>query len=168
MNVVTGIPKEKARAFSFALSKELSGDLSRSMIDKVEKLNQKLRGWAQFYRYTDFTAMVYSKIDSVVFWKLAKWLSRKYKCRIKPLLIKWFKKPAPGLSKTWVLFGKTDKGSLCGISLFRLVGSLKQPFRWRLPETNPYLRVEVRNTFTSYYDDVAMAISHNLVESRMR
>jgi RNA-directed DNA polymerase len=161
MNMVTGIPKGKARAFSYALSKELSGDLNRSMIDKVEKLNQKLQGWAQFYRYTEFTARVYSKIDQVVFWKFAKWLSRKYKCRIKPLLIKWYKKPAPGLSKTWVLFGKTDRGNLCGISLLRLVGSIKQPFKWRLPESNPYLRAEVRNTITSNYEDVAMAISHN-------
>jgi group II intron reverse transcriptase/maturase len=161
MRVVTGIPREKARAFSHELSKELSGDHSRSMIDKVEKLNQKLRGWAQFYRHTDFTAMVYSKIDSVVFWKFAKWLSRKYKCRIKVLLMKWYKKPAPGLSKTWVLFGKTDNGNLFGTSLFSLVGSLKQPFRWRLPESNPYLRLEVRSTVTSKYDDVAMAVSHH-------
>lgn len=161
LNVVTGIPKEKAKAFSYDLNNELSGDLSRSMIDKVEGLNQKLRGWAQFYKYTDFTAKVYSKIDQVVFWKLAKWLSRKYKCRIKPLLIKWYKSPAPGLSKTWVLFGKTDNGNLCGITLFRLVGSSKQPFRWRLPDSNPYLRLEVRNTITSFYDDVAMAVSRN-------
>lgn len=161
MVVVTGIPKGKARAFSFALSKELSGDLNSSMIDKVEKLNQKLRGWAQFYRYTDFTAKVYSKIDDVVFWKFAKWLARKHKCRIKPLLIKWYKKPAPELSKTWVLFGKTDNGNLCGKSLFRLVGSIKQPFKWRLPESNPYLRVDDRKTITSYYADVAMAICHN-------
>ena len=161
MRVVTGIPREKARAFSHELSKELSGDYSTSMIDKVEKLNQKLKGWSQFYKHTDFTAVVYSKIDQVVFWKLAKWLARKYKCRIKALLIKWYKKPAPELSKTWVLFGKTDNGNLLGISLFRLVGSLKQPFRWRLPESNPYLRTEVRNTVTSYYGDVAMAVSHN-------
>ena len=161
MVVVTGIPKGKAKAFSFALSKELSGDLNTSMIDKVGKLNQKLRGWAQFYRYTDFTAIIYSKIDRVVFWKLAKWLARKYKCRIKPLLIKWCKKRAPELSKTWVLYGKTDNGYCCEISLFRLVGSIKQSFKWRLPESNPYLRVENRKTITSYYTDVAMAISHN-------
>jgi len=161
MVVVTGIPKGKAKAFSFALSKELSGDLNTSMIDKVGKLNQKLRGWAQFYRYTDFTAMIYSKIDRVVFWKLAKWLARKYKCRIKPLLIKWCKKRAPELSKTWVLYGKTDNGYWCEISLFRLVGSIKQSFKWRLPESNPYLRVENRKTITSYYTDAAMAISHN-------
>lgn len=161
MVVVTGIPKEKARAFSFALNKELSGDLNCSMIDKVEKLNQKIRGWAQFYRYTDFTAKVYGKIDNVVFWKFTKWLARKHKCRIKPLLIKWYKRPAPELSKTWVLFGKTDKGNMCGISLLRLVGSTKQLFKWRLPESNPYLRVENRKTITSYYADVAMASSHN-------
>jgi RNA-directed DNA polymerase len=77
------------------------------------------------------------------------------------LLMKWYKEPAPGLSKTWDLFGKTDNGNLFGTSLFRLVGSLKQPFRWRLPESNPYLRTEVRNTVTSYYGDVAMAVSHN-------
>ncbi|MEA3392336.1 MAG: group II intron reverse transcriptase/maturase [Candidatus Marinimicrobia bacterium] len=161
MRPVTGIPKEKARSFSFAMSKELTGDFSTSMIDKVEKLNQKLRGWAQFYRHTDFTAIVYSKIDQIVFWKLAKWLARKYKCRIKTLLIKWFKQPSLGSSKTWVLFGKTDKGNKCGVSLFRLVGSVKQPFRWRLPESNPYLRVEVRRTIASYYKDVAMAICYN-------
>jgi len=161
MSTVTGIPKEKARSFSYALSKELSGDFSTSMIDKVEKLNQKLRGWAQFYRHTDFTAFVYGKIDNVVFWKFAKWLARKHKCRIKALLIKWYKQPAPGLSKTWVLFGRTDNGNKCGTSLFRLVSSLKQPFRWRLPESNPYLRVEVRNTITSNYYDVAMAVGRN-------
>lgn len=161
MRTVTGIPKEKARSFSHAMSKELSGDYSMSMIDKVEKLNQKLRGWAQFYRHTDFTSIIYSKIDGVVFWKLAKWLSRKYRCRIKVLLIKWYKHPAPGLSKTWVLFGRTDKGIEYGVSLIKLVGSLKQPFRWRLPESNPYLRVEVRHTITSHYNDVAMAVSRN-------
>lgn len=161
MRVVTGIPKDKAKAFAHSLSKELSGDYSRSKIDKVKKLNQKLKGWAQFYRHTDYTSKVYSKIDRIIFWKLAKWLARKYRCRIKPLLVKWCKRPELNKAKTWVLFGKTDNGNLCGIYLFRLVSSLKQPFRWRLPESNPYLRNEIRNTVTSCYTDVAMAVSHN-------
>ena len=158
MRVVSGIPKEKAKAFAHSLSKALSGDYSGSKIDKVELLNQKLQGWAQFYRHTDFTAKVYCKIDRIVFWKLARWLARKYRCRIKSLLKKWCKRPGPRQAKTWVLFGKTDQGNLYGASLFRLVSSPKLPFRWRLPESNPYLRVEFRNTVTSRYADIAMAV----------
>jgi group II intron reverse transcriptase/maturase len=158
MRVVSGIPKDKAKAFAHSLSKALSGDYSGSKIDKVELLNQKLQGWAQFYRHTDFTAKVYCKIDRIVFWKLARWLARKYRCRIKSLLKKWCKRPGPHQAKTWVLFGKTDQGNLYGASLFRLVSSPKLPFRWRLPESNPYLRVEIRNTVTSRYADIAMAV----------
>jgi group II intron reverse transcriptase/maturase len=161
MRVVSGIPKDKAKAFAHSLSKALSGDYSRSKIDKVEQLNQKLQGWAQFYRHTDFTAMVYSKIDRIVFWKLAHWLARKHRCSIKSLLMKWCKRSEPHLAKTWVLFGKTDEGYLYGASLFRLVSSPKLPFRWRLPESNPYLRAEIRNTVTSRYSDVAMAVGHD-------
>ena len=161
MRVVSGIPKEKAKAFARSLSKMLSGDYSNSKIDKVEILNQKLKGWAQFYRHTDYTAKVYSKIDRVVFWKLAHWFARKYRCRIKSLLMKWCKRPETNQAKTWVVFGKTNHGNLCGASLFRLVGSAKLPFRWKLPESNPYLREEIRKTVTSRYSDVAMAVGHD-------
>lgn len=161
MRVVSGIPKGKAKGFAHSLIKLLSGDYSCSKIDKVEQLNLKLQGWAQFYRHTDFTAKVYSKIDQIVFWKLARWLARKYRCRIKSLLMKWFKRPAPGQTKTWVLFGKTNHGHLHGAVLTRLVGSQKMLFRWRLPQINPHLRDEVRNTVTSRYADVAMAVSQS-------
>jgi len=161
MRVVSGIPKDKAKAFAHSLSKTLSGDYSGSKIDQVEKLNRKLEGWSQFYRHTDFTAKVYSKIDRVVSWKLAHWLARKHRCCIKALLVKWYKRPEPNQAKTGVLFGKTDSGNLYGVSLYRLVSSPKSPFRWRLPESNPYLRVEVRNTLTSRYADVAMAVGHD-------
>ena len=161
MRVVSGIPNGKAKAFAHSLSEALSGDYSCSKIDKVEQLNRKLKGWAQFYRHTDFTAMVYRKIDRIVFWKLSKWLTRKYRTSIKPLMMKWIKRPESHKAKTWVLFGKTNRGNLCGVSLFRLVSSPKSPFRWRLPEMNPYLREEVRKTITSRYSDVAMAVSHN-------
>ncbi len=161
MRVVSGIPHDKAKAFAHSMSKALSGDYSCSKIDKVEKLNQKLKGWSQFYRHTDFTAKVYSKLDRIVFWKLAHWLACKYRCTIKSLLMKWCKRPEPNRAKTWGLFGKTNQGYLFGASLFRLVSSQKLPFRWRLPETNPYLRLEIRNTVTSGYRDVAMAVGHD-------
>ncbi len=39
------------------------------------------------------------------------------------------------------------------------MGQGMKQFRWRLPEGNPYLRVEARNTYTSRYTDVAMAFA---------
>ncbi|KGP37404.1 hypothetical protein GY32_21380 [Escherichia coli] len=65
----------------------------------------------------------------------------------------------PGQSKTWVLFGKTNHGKLSGEILYRLVGQGKKLFRWRLPEGNPYLRTETRNTYTSRFTEVAMAFA---------
>ena len=159
MRVVTGIPKEKARNFAASLTQMLSGDYGDSKIDKVEKLNQKLKGWADFYQFVDFKAKVFIYIDRVAFWKLAHWLAHKYRSRIKPLLRQWCKRPAGAQAKTWVLFGKSNRGQCCGIELLRLVGRPKKLFRWRLPNGNPYLRTEERNTFTSRYPDVARAFS---------
>ncbi|HBP41470.1 MAG TPA: reverse transcriptase [Halomonas sp.] len=68
--------------------------------------------------------------------------------------------PVSGQSKTWVLYGKTNQGLLGGAILHRLVGHGKKRFRWRLPEGNPYLRTEPRNTWTSRFPEVAMALAN--------
>ena len=161
MRVVTGIPYSKAKAFSHSLSLALSSDYSCSKVDKLEQISRKLKGWAQFYRYTNFTAKVYGKIDRVVFWKFAKWLGRKYRCSIKSLMMKWIRRPSTNQAKTWVVYGKSNKGNVCGTSLFRLVSSPKMRFLWRGPDINPYLRQEERNTVTSRYSDVVMAVSRH-------
>ena len=160
MRLSTSIPKEKARNFTAKLAKELSENYSKSKIDMIDRINRKLKGWANFYQFTDNTAMIYNKVDRVVFWKLGHWLTRKYRCSMKSIMQKWIKRPEPNKAKTWVLFGKTDNGNRCGASLFRLVSSPKKPFRFRLPEGNPYLRDDDRKTITSRYKDVAMATSH--------
>lgn len=125
----------------------------------VETLNRKLKGWATFYQFVDFKANVFSYMDYVVFWKLAYSLARKYRKGIASLMKWWCKSPKPGQSKTWVLFGKTNNGKLSGKVRNRLMGQGMKQFRWRLPEGNPYLRVEARNTYTSRYTDVAMAFA---------
>lgn len=144
----------------------IEGDLSsyfdnysESKVDMAEQLNRKLKGWAMFYQFVDFKAKVFSYIDRVVFWKLAHWLARKYRTGIASLMRWWCKSPKPGQSKTWVLFGKTNHGKLSGEILYRLVGQGKKLFRWRLPEGNPYLRTETRNTYTSRFTEVAMAFA---------
>ena len=105
--------------------------------------------------------MIYSKVDRAVFWKLAHWLARKYRTSIKSLIRQWVKHPNDGSAKIWQLFGRSSRGNLCGVTLRRLVTSRKLSFRWRNPEINPYIiREEERNTVTSRYHEVAMAMSH--------
>ena len=160
MRPVTTIPKEKLERFAAKLAKELSGDYSENQIDLVERLNRRLTGWANFYRFTDYTAIMYGKIDRIVFWKLAHWLARKHRTSIKALMRQWVKRPEDGTAKTWVLFGRSGNGNLCGVTLRRLVTSRKDQFRWRNPAINPYLLPDDgRSTVTSRYRDVAMALS---------
>jgi hypothetical protein len=61
-------------AFAHKLSQALSGDHDLAKVDMVDRLNRQLRGWAAFYKYTDFTATTFRHIDHVVFWKMAHWL----------------------------------------------------------------------------------------------
>lgn len=160
MVVVTTIPKEKAKAFTRKLSDTLSTDHDLCKVDMVERLNRQLAGWAAFYKFTDFTARIFRRIDHVVFWKMAHWLARKYRCRIKLLMRKWYKAPDRSKAKTWVLFATSEQGNRIGKELRRLVSSPKAQFKWRNPERNPYIkRDEIRNTITSRYHDVAMALS---------
>lgn len=160
MRPVTTIPKDKFRNFAARLVKELSGNYSVNKIDMVETLNRRIEGWAAFYQFTDYTAMIYRKLDRIVFWKLARWLGRKYRTSLKQLIRQWVRAPAPDQAKTWCLFGRSGSGRLCGLALTRLVGSRKRQFRWRNPEANPYIiRTEQRQTVTSRYGEVAMAMS---------
>jgi len=103
----------------------------------------------------------YGKVDRIVFWKLGHWLARKYDTSIKSLMRQWIRRPTDGTAKTWVLFGRSGSGHLCGIKLRRLVTSRKGEFRWCEPHVNPYLHTDdERKTITSRYRDVAMAMGH--------
>lgn|GEM_PF-1077310 len=153
------IPKEKAKTFARRLIEALSGNHEVAAVDMIDSLNRQLAGWAAFYRFTDFTARTFRRIDTVVFWKMAHWLAQKYRSHIKPLMRKWYRTPEIGQSKTWLIYGRSNQGKAVGKALRRLVTSQKMQFRWRNPERNPYIfRDELRNTVTSRYHDVAMAM----------
>lgn len=159
MRVVSTIPREKAKAFVRKLTEALSGDHDLGKVDMIDRLNRQLAGWAAFYKFTDYTAITFRRIDHVVFWKMAHWLARKYRTRIKPLMRKWFRVPEVGKAKTWLVYVTNKRGVHIGKALRRLVSSPKAWFRWRNPERNPYiLREEIRSTVTSRYHDVAMAM----------
>jgi len=159
MRVVSTIPKEKAKGFVRKLSEALSGNHDLGKVDMVDCLNRQLAGWAAFYKFTDFTAITFRRIDHIVFWKLAHWLARKYRTRIKLLMRKWFRVPEVGKAKTWLVYDTNKRGNHIGKALRRLVSSPKAQFKWRNPERNPYIfREEIRSTVTSRYHDVAMAM----------
>jgi RNA-directed DNA polymerase len=159
MRIYSMIPKEKARNFRKSLAILLSGNHGDAGVDVVRKLNARLLGWSTFYRFVDNRAVVFSRIDRTVFWKFAHWMARKYRCRIKSLLMRWVKSPEPKASKTWVLYD-TARGQHRRADLQRLVGRSKSVFRWRGPSVNPYLRTDERKTITSRYADVAIAMSN--------
>ena len=134
MSVVTTIPKEKAKAFVRKLTMTLSGNHDVSTVDMMDCVNRQLAGWAAFYKFTDFTARTFRRIDHVVFWKLAHWLGRKYRSRIKPLMRSWYRAPKAGQAKTWLVYGRNEQGNPVGKALRRMVSSHKAQFRWRNPE----------------------------------
>jgi hypothetical protein len=151
----------KYRGLAQKLVKELTGNYSVNKIDMVERLNRVLAGWANFYQFTDYTAMVFQRLDRIVFWKLGHWLASKYRATLKAILRRWVRAPETGRATTWVLGGVNSRGIRSGITLRRLVASRKGQFRWRLPEGNPYiLREEKRNTFESHYSDLVFAMSN--------
>ena len=70
---VTVCSVARRHGFVRRLTETLSGNHSVSTVDMIAGLNRQLVGWAAFYKFTDFTAYVFRRIDHVVFWKMAHW-----------------------------------------------------------------------------------------------
>ena len=157
MHVVTTIPHEKAKRFRRDLSALLSTNYGRYTVEVIEQLNRKLIGWGQFYRFTDHVAIVFSRIDRMVFWKLAHWLGRKYRTRIRALLQRWCQRPLPGRPRTWVFHGPSSRGFPRRVYLTRLVGRGKQRFRWPTPRVNPYIQSSSAHPLSSRLSEMARA-----------
>jgi RNA-directed DNA polymerase len=161
MRPVTTIPWEKYRGFTERLVKQLSGNYSMNRMDLLESLNRQLAGWAAFYKYTDYTATMFRKVDRTVFWKLGYWLARKYQRGFRALMRDHVRSPEAGRAKTWMLKGQNSRGFYGEIPLWRLVTSRKGRFTWRTPSENPYiLREEIRKTIKSRHADVTFAMSN--------
>jgi group II intron reverse transcriptase/maturase len=159
MRVVTTIPREKTKSLLATLSRELSGNENISKSDIADRINRKLIGWANFYQYADYKGKVFNHIDHVVFWKMAHWLARKYRTKIKTLLRRWFRNPCAGKAKNWILRSKSASGEKAVLALERLVGrGFRRPC-FQTPTGNPYLLSDKSNARQSSFDDVVMAFS---------
>ena len=158
---VTQIPQDRAQRFVHRVVQDLSTGYDRNRLEVVDHLNRQLAGWANFYRYTDYTAWVFRRVDHVVFWQLARWMARKYRSSIAQELQRAVRAPQPGAAKTWVVTGRWPDGHGGSVALRRLAGSSKGQFRWRNPPRNPYiLAPDTPPLLTSSYRDVAFALQH--------
>lgn len=164
MRTVSQIPFAKFQVFAAKMIKELSGNHDVDKIQMFEKLNRQIRGWANFYQFTDYVAIMFSKMDRIIFWKIGYWLARKYRIGLRTLMKKWISYPKKGDgAKTWRVYGPGRTGRSCVVELRRMSGHGKKQFRWTTPMKNPYLEADKDEPkiYESKYREVAMAMGQS-------
>jgi len=66
------------------------GTCNNAVVAKIGALNRYLRGWGNYYRHAFNAPRVFSKLDSLVFWQMAHWLGRKFKCQIPRIMRRFY------------------------------------------------------------------------------
>jgi RNA-directed DNA polymerase len=100
------------------LVKQLSGNYSVNHMDLMERLNRQISGWANFYRYTDYTATMFSQVDRTVFWKFGYWLARKYRRGFPILMREHVRAPELGQVNHMGTEGQNGRGLVWGTVRF--------------------------------------------------
>ena len=135
------IPKEALRNFRDKVMEITSpSSHNHSVISKITALNYLLRGWGNYYRTTHFVSRVYGNLDNFVFWRLAHWLGRKYKCQM-PKIMRRFMIRVNG-----VLTLGTET-----VALFRL-SSIKFGILKKRTFTNPYNQADIQLNREELYE----------------
>jgi RNA-directed DNA polymerase len=160
MRTITQIPNKKFKSFAAKMVKELSGKYDVDKLKMIESINRKITGWRNFYQFTDHVAVMFSKMDRIIFWKFGYWLARKYRINLKEAMKRWVKYPKDKCAKTWIVYGRGQNGKGVGAELKRMLGAGKKRFSWKTPVENPYLSTQnPAKIFESKYQDVATAMS---------
>jgi group II intron reverse transcriptase/maturase len=138
MRVVTGIPFKSSRRFAGELTAMLSRDHHLKAVEMIKAINRKTSGWTAFYRHAIYTGVVYQRLDTVIFWKLAHWLARRHKGSVREAMRRWYVQSTRGGVRTWVVHQQI-KGKTISAALLKCAHGPKQ--FWLAPpvETNPYL-----------------------------
>ncbi len=155
MRSVTQIPRDKFNKFAHQIVKLLSGNHNTNKVDMIEKLNQLITGWTNFYRYTTYTAMIFQKLDRIIFWKLGHWLARKYKTRVNKLIRKWHYYSRKYGFKTWIV-NETKNNQVYSAVLRKCIGTVKNRCAVGRPSDNPYLNKNEKIT-TDFYAYINVA-----------
>ena len=143
MRVVTQIPQEKVRGFSQKITKLLSSNHSINKVEMIRKLNYLVTGWTNFYRCTTYTAVMFQKLDTIIFWKLGHWLARKYKTRVNKIMRKMYKRDTRYNIKTWIAHN-VNNGKIDREALVKCIGTEKVRKVSGKPRSNPYLEISYK------------------------
>jgi len=155
------IPKEALRNFRDKVMEITSpSSHNHSVISKITALNYLLRGWGNYYRTTHFVSRVYGNLDNFVFWQLAHWLGRKYRCQM-PKIMRRFKKRVNGTvtlgtgAIALFRFKKRVNGTVTlgtgAIALFR-ISSIKFGILKKRTFTNPYDQADIQLNREELYE----------------
>jgi hypothetical protein len=152
IRTVTQIPLDKFNKFSHKIVKLLSSNYSINKIDMVVRLNQLITGWSNFYSYTTYTAMLFQKLDTIIFWKFGHWLARKYRTRVNKIMRKMYGYSKHRGVKTWLVHD-THNNRVRSMALKKCIGTTKKNIVG-IPNRNPYLDSEETMKLCTYSEFV--------------
>ena len=81
---------KKFRAKVMEITAPSSGN--QSITAKMTALNYLLRGWGHYYRTTYCACRKYADLDHFVFWRMAHWLGRKFKCSMPKVMRRFYQR----------------------------------------------------------------------------
>lgn len=141
MRPVTGIPRGNAKRVAAKITQLLSSNYDVSATTMIERVNRIVKGWSLFYRHTHYSARIFAKLDTIVFWKLGHWLARKYRTRVNLLLRKWYRRSSVRGVNTWIV-SRNINGVNVTAALAKFTGTVKIYRIASAHDNNPYLSID--------------------------
>jgi len=136
------IPKEAKEDLRRKVEQATDGGTEISVRRKIGSLNAILRGWANYYKYANDAASVFSSLDYFTWRRIADWLARKHKCSSKYLVAHKLESASPLRINGQTLYTMSGDSDIYDESIVDkdhpyLEGSEIE--RESLPEDDPYL-----------------------------
>jgi group II intron reverse transcriptase/maturase len=73
------VPKERSQRLREQIKRHFDrSTLHYTLEDRLEKLNQVLRGWCYFYRHAWGAKRVFARLDHYVWWTIYRWLQKRH------------------------------------------------------------------------------------------
>src|SRR5919108_465685 len=81
------IPKEAMDKINLKIDLALAPSSHQdSVASKIMALNRLIGGWCRYYQYTSKASSQFTKLEHMLFWRMAHWLGRKFKIK-KPIVM---------------------------------------------------------------------------------